>query len=235
MGVVKKDIDAWMKKNMPEMVGKPAPPLSAGQWLLLNLGLTNPTPETVGARYHFSGENFIQYAVDRLVVTGQMRSLSFSVLIVFILCTLIFRSLVGGLLSIIPIVVTVLANFAIMGTTGIPLDLGTALVANAAVGCGIDYAIHFINRYRVERGNGKEPIEAARETHLTSGKAITFNATAVALGFFVLVFSNFNPVIRLGVLTGLTMFIASFTALTVLPPLLVWLRPRFIRRGKPEA
>ncbi|MBN1655008.1 MAG: RND family transporter [Deltaproteobacteria bacterium] len=230
MRLIKREVDSWMAAHFPEMVGKPAPSPGFAQWLLLNLGLANPTPDVTGADYHLSGDTYLQYSVDQLVVLGQMRSLSFSVLIVLVLSAIIFRSFVGGLLSIVPILMTVLGNFAVMGFWKIPLDIGTALVANAAVGCGIDYAIHYINRYRLKRLEGYDETEAIKQTHLTSGKAIVFNAVAVALGFFVLIFSNFNPVIRLGILTGITMLTSSFMALTVLPPLLVWLKPRFIRK-----
>ncbi len=228
MGKVKAEIDRWMAANMPEMLGKPAPALKLSEWVSINLGLTSPKPEVVGSRYYLTGDTYMQYAVDRLVVVGQMRSLSLSVLIVLALTTMIFRSPVVGLLSIVPILVTVLGNFAVMGFFGIPLDIGTALIGNAAVGCGIDYAIHYINRYRQERGEGHSLMAAILRAHLTSGKAIVFNALAVALGFFVLVFSNFNPVVRMGLLTGITMFTSSFVAMTLLPALIIWLR-RFVR------
>jgi hypothetical protein len=227
---VTQGIDRWMAAHYPELRGKPTPPLNAMEWILLNLGIANPRPEVTGAHYYYGGDSFMNYAVDRMVTVGQMRSLSFSLIIVFVLTAFIFRSIVGGLLSITPIIITVACNFAIMGIFKIPLDIGTAIVANAAVGIGIDYAIHYINRYRLERSAGRQPDQAVKGAHLTSGKAIVFNALAVAFGFFVLTLSNFNPIIRMGTLIGLTMLISSFMALTVLPVLLVWLKPRFIRK-----
>jgi len=223
-------VDKWMAAHYPELRGKPAPPLSVVEWILLNLGIANPKPEVIGAHYHYGGDSFMNYTVNRMTVIGQMRSLSFSLIIVFVLTAFIFRSFVGGLLSVTPIIITVTCNFAIMGLFKIPLDLGTAIVANAAVGIGIDYAIHYINRYRLERNAGRGAAKAVKGAHLTSGKAIVFNAVAVAFGFFVLTLSNFNPIIRMGTLIGLTMLISSFMALTVLPVLLIWLKPRFIRK-----
>lgn len=229
-GIVKKTIDNWMETNWPEMVGKPAPPLPLGRRIIETLGFVSKSSPRIDMKYHYSGVNHLRLIVDRLIVVGQISSIALSIIVVFILAMIIFRSVVGGLLSVVPTVLAVLGNFAIMGAFGIALDVGTALVSAAAVGIGIDYAIHYINRYRVERIAGAKSYEAVRRTHLTSGKAIIFNAVAVALGFFVLLFSNFVPVQRMGLLTGITMFSACFIALSILPILLVLLRPRFIRK-----
>jgi uncharacterized protein len=227
---MKAAIDGWLTDNWPEMAGTPAPPPTLSNRVFSLLGLVRPAPRVIGARFGYSGESFIRYTVDRLIVIGQMRSVFLSLLVVFVLAMIIFRSVIGGLLAVVPAGLAVLGNFGVMGLLDIPLDVGTALVAAAAVGIGIDYAIHYINRYRQSRQDGAGAVEAVRLTHLTSGKAIVFNAAAVALGFFVLIFSNFNPMIRMGLLTGMTMITASLISLTILPVLLIWLRPRFIRK-----
>jgi len=231
MRKMKTSIDNWIETNWPEMKGKAATPHSLGQRTLETLGLVTPAPKIVEQKYYYSGMNYIRLVVDRLIVVGQMRSVVLSIIVVFFLAAIIFRSFIGGLLAVVPTALAVLGNFATMGMAGLSLDIGTALVSAAAVGIGIDYAIHYINRYRVERIAGAKAPQAVRRTHLTSGKAIIFNAVAVALGFFVLLFSNFIPVQRLGLLTGITMFTASLIALTLLPVLLVILRPRFIRKA----
>lgn len=224
-----KDIDKWMAENWPEFLGKPKT-VPLGTSLAEAFGFIPPSSRIEGAKYHFSGPNYLRLVIDRLIVISQVRSLMFAMIMVFILAAIIFRSFIGGLLSVIPTILAVVGNFTLMVYTNIALDVGTVLVSAAAVGCGIDYAIHFTNRYRFERMRGLKMLPAILRTHLTTSKAIIFNATAVALGFFVLAYSNFKPVQRMGILTGLTMFTASFAALTVIPILLVILRPRFIRK-----
>ncbi|MDP8223654.1 MAG: MMPL family transporter [Candidatus Lernaella stagnicola] len=230
MRAVKREIASWINQNWPEMAGRPAPRVSLGQRLLETAGLVEPSPRVLDSRYSFSGEASIREIVDGLIVVGQMRSVALSLLVVFFLAAIIFRSFVGGLLAVVPAALAVLGNFGMMGLTNIPLDVGTALIAAAAVGIGIDYAIHYINRYRQAREEGNGRLDSVVVTHLTSGKAIVYNAVAVALGFFVLTFSNFNPMMRMGLLTGLTMISASLISLTILPVLLIWLRPGFIRK-----
>ncbi len=230
MAQVKREIIAWIESDWPEMAGRAAPSPAVGQRVLEGLGVVPASPRVTDAKYRFSGVAMLRLTVDRLIVVGQMRSIFLSLIVVFVLTMLIFRSLVGGLLAVVPAALAVLGNFGVMGLLGISLDVGTALVSAAAVGVGIDYAIHYINRYRQARHDGAGRREAIVLTHLTSGKAIVFNAVAVALGFFVLIFSNFNPMIRMGLLTGVTMITASLISLTLLPVLLIWLRPRFIRK-----
>ena len=174
---------------------------------------------------HVSGEMVLRYNTDREVVTGQKISILISVTAVLVLLIIIFRSLTIGIVCLGPIVLSILGNFAAMAIAGIPLDVGTALIAATAVGIGIDYAIHYVNRYRVEREVSDDVATAVFRTHISSGKAIIFNASAVALGYLVLTGSQFIPLMRLGVLTALTMFLAAFGTLTTLPALLMVIQP----------
>jgi len=233
MYMMKQDIDSWFQQNWPELMGKPKK-VPLGTVLAEAFGFIPPSSRIVDAKYYFSGPNFLRLVIDRLIVVSQIRSLMFALIVVFFLAAIIFKSFVGGFLSVIPTFVAVFGNFALMVLTKIPLDVGTALVSAGAVGCGIDYAIHYTNRYRLERAGGYSTVSAVTRTHLTTSKAIIFNATAVALGFFVLALSNFKPVQRMGLLTGITMFTASFAALVIVPIFLVVLRPRFIRKAAGE-
>lgn len=173
----------------------------------------------------FSGEMYLRWITDKQIVEGQKRSIALSLVAVFILLIIIFRSLKLGLMCLIPIVISILGNFTIMVFSGFHLDVGTALIASTAVGIGIDYAIHYVNRYRIERQKTENLVDAVRITHVTTGKAIIFNAVTVALGFMVLMGSQFIPLIRMGMLTAAVMFFAGFSTLTTLPALLVLVRP----------
>ena len=180
-----------------------------------------------------TGSAYTPVVMDRYVVTGQISSIISSVVMVWLLCMIIFRSVIGGFITIIPLSLTVLINFAAMGFLGIPLEVGTSIVANVAVGIGVDYAIHFLTRFRYEFNALNLPntyegfFRAAVETAISSGQAILFNAMSVAIGFLVLVFSTFVPLIRLGALVAAVMFISSFGSMVLLPAILVTLRPKF--------
>jgi hypothetical protein len=97
------------------------------------------------------------------------------------------------------------------------------------MGTGIDYAVHFLTRYRREvRAAGSSAVAAADRTGKTAGRAIVFNAAAVAAGFLVLCTSRFMAFRSFGGLLALAMAASAAAALTMMPALLAAARPRFL-------
>jgi len=177
-----------------------------------------------------TGMPIIYNDLDRNIMGSQAFSLSIAVLLVFLLLAFRLKSLIGGLISITPIVLTILINFTIMAIFNIPLDVVTVLIGSVAVGIGIDYTIHFIIRFKVELARGKTELEALDKTLETTGKAIIINALSVMMGFLVLVLGNIVPMQRFGYLIALTMIISATASITILPALLLVTRPGFIGR-----
>ena len=181
-----------------------------------------------------TGSAYTPLIMDKHVVHGLKWSVAVSLIAVWVLTSMIFRSVTGGLFTLIPLSLAVLGNFAVMGFLKIPLEIGTSIVSNAAIGIGVDYAIHFLSRFRHEvqnRGAMQSPddiLQAALATATTAGQAILYNALAVAAGFLVLSFSLFVPLIRLGTLVSLVMFTTSFGSIILLPVLLSLFTPKFI-------
>jgi hypothetical protein len=64
-----------------------------------------------------------------------------------------------------------------------------------------------------------------RRCHGTVGHAMYYTSITVIIGFSILVLSNFIPTIYFGLLTSLAMGIALLAALTLLPALIVRIRP----------
>ena len=154
------------------------------------------------------------------IINSQISSLFYSILIVAVIVSLIFVSLKIGLICILPLLLTIVINFGIMGYFGISLDVATATIASIAIGIGIDYSIHFISRYRKEIKDKKDKRKALIITTKTAGRGILFNAVTVILGFGVLLFSSFHGLFVFGYLICLTMVISSVASLTVIPAIL---------------
>jgi predicted RND superfamily exporter protein len=116
-----------------------------------------------------------------------------------------------------------------MGFAGIKLNIGTSMVASVSVGIGIDYTIHYIEAYKREylAAGGKGAY--LLKTFTSSGKAILINAASVGAGFAVLLFSNFVMLKHLGLLIAITMMSSALISLTVIPVLLLTLKPKFVR------
>ncbi len=169
-----------------------------------------------GVSMQYAGSGYRALVFSELILDAQIKSLAISLVIVVVLLALMFRSIAIGLIGATPILITAVVNFGIMGVLGIPLSTSTALISSIAVGIGIDYAIHMIERYKeymAERGNKHE---AAVLTMHHSGRAIMYNALVVASGFAVLLFSVFPPNRQVGGLVALNMAVSFLGTVTVL-------------------
>ena len=163
-----------------------------------------------------------------LILKGQISSLLLAYVLIVILVTVMFRSLLVGLIGSVPVAVTAVINFGVMGLAGIPLSTTTALVSSIAIGIGVDYAIHFNERYRDFARSVKDRLAVGKLTMKHTGRAILFNAVVVIAGFLVLQFSVFPPNRALGALVSLNMF-TSFIGTVTIMYLLLFLSGRYFK------
>ena len=180
-----------------------------------------------------NGSMFIEQSLNTLVVQSQLISVAVSFGIVFLILAFYYRSIVAGIIGIIPLMISVALNFGFMGIVGIKLNIGTAMVASFAIGIGIDYTIHYLAAYHHEYTKRRDDRNFLIHTFYGSGKAILFNAVSVGAGFAVLMLSKFNMLSELGLLIALVMGTSSFASLTILPTILSIVKPRFITKSLP--
>ncbi|NOY06683.1 MAG: MMPL family transporter, partial [Chlorobi bacterium] len=168
--------------------------------------------------------------VRNMVVRGQFMSIITSLVLIWLLTTLLFRSPILGLYCTAPLFFAVFLNFATMGLSGITLSIETMVTSSLAIGVGVDYAIHFIHAYREQVRRTGDLESAVLSTMGTAGTAIVFNSITVALGFAIMMLSTFKGVEHMGMLLGLTMITSAFGALTINPVLFLILKPRAITK-----
>ena len=182
------------------------------------------------------GTTMVEGSLNDLVVQSQLISILVSIIMIFIIITIANKSLVAGCLSIAPLSISVLINFAVMGFAGIKLNLGTSMVTAVSVGVGIDYTIHCIEAYKREYKAASQASAGAPaggtnflwHVFFDSGKAIIINAVSVGAGFAVLLFSRFIMLADLGLLIAIAMLSSALVSLTVLPALIAIVKPKFI-------
>jgi len=178
------------------------------------------------------GSGLVAADLGKLVVRGQIVSLVVALIIIIIVISLIFRSLEAGLISAVPLGLAMILLFGWMGYLGIRLDVATALLSSIMIGVGVDYTIHFLWRYRVEKQGGLKSAVAIRKTLLTTGRGITFNALSVILGFSALPFSVFPTLRFFGFLVMVSIAACLLGALVIIPALVLIFRPAFLEPGK---
>lgn len=162
------------------------------------------------------------------LTSGKSRNIAQMIAVVFILSTLILRSVVGGLFVTTPLMLVVAANFGVMGWLGIPLDMGTISTAAMAIGIGADYELYLLFRFREELQRSGSLNVATRQSLLTSGKAVLYVALSIAAGYAFLLTSGFAFYSRLAVMVIATMAVSAFAAIIFLRAMTMIFRPRFI-------
>lgn len=168
-----------------------------------------------------------------LVKSTHIRSVVFSVLCVLLLTGLMFRSLVAGLLCTFTVAVAVLVNYAVMGFGGIGLGVGTAMFASIAIGAGVNFPIHLLDRLRLEtRAHTDDSAKAMQRAVAFTGRALFFTAFVVALGFLLLAVSEFRTLVRFGLLIAIAMMVSFVVSVTLLPAIVAVCKPRFIYSSK---
>jgi len=166
--------------------------------------------------------------LSRLVLKGQFFSLWFSVIIIFSIMAIVFRSLIGGVLAIFPMVSSVIMMFGLMGYLDIPLNMTTSMLTGILVGVGVDYTVHFLWHLRDNLNHKNSIDEAIANTMMISGKGILFNGLSVVFGFSALLFSVFVPVKIFGILVISSISFCLFGALVTLPALTSLINPKFL-------
>jgi hydrophobe/amphiphile efflux-3 (HAE3) family protein len=178
------------------------------------------------------GFAFILSDIARLIVNGQLLSLGLAIIVVGILLMVLFRSVVAGIVSSLPLGLSVIVLFSLMGIFRIELNVATAMLSSIMIGVGVDYTIHFLWRYRSERRRGLLPQDAAKKTLTTTGRGIVFNAFSVIIGFLVLFTSGFLPIRFFGFLIVVSIFSCLVGALVLIPALCLVFRPDFLEPNR---
>ncbi|WP_291938370.1 MMPL family transporter [Campylobacter sp.] len=155
------------------------------------------------------------------LMSSQIDTLGITVLVLFVLFVIIFRSLSYALIAIVVNLIPLCACFGIMGVAGIPLDIMSITIAAISIGIGVDDVIHYIYRYKREFARSGDEATAIRASHASIGYAMYYTSFAIILGFSVMMMSNFWPTIYFGLLICLVMSLLLLGALIILPSLIM--------------
>jgi len=167
-----------------------------------------------------AGPTRIQANMFSSIARSQLTSLGTSILAAGVIVILLMQSVSAGLVSLVPLLFTVLFNFGVMSYAGKSLDIATLMISSITIGIGIDYGIHFIERYREERARDVVRATALEVAARTTGTGIVFNALALALGFGVMIVSEFQGLQNFGLLIAMTMIVSALSSFVVIPGLL---------------
>tara|TARA_B100000214_G_C23863232_1_gene579088 strand:- start:192 stop:989 length:798 start_codon:yes stop_codon:yes gene_type:complete len=177
---------------------------------------------------HLTGGATFLGVINHMVIKGQFLSLIVSGFIILLIISIVFKSLLGGLLATLPMAASVVMMFGLMGYMDITLNITTSLLTCILIGVGVDYTVHFLWHLREHLKEDDSFDKAVGKTFRVSGKGILFNGLSVVLGFSALLLSVFVPVRIFGILVMGSISFCLFGALVTLPALTSLTKPRFL-------
>ncbi len=183
-------------------------------------------------RVRITGVFALTMKLADVVSWSQIKSFSLALGVISILFIFVFRSLKGGLISIVPNLFPILTAFGMMGFMGYSLDLDTLLVAPIAIGIAVDDTIHFLSRYRMEQVAGAEPKLAVKHTFREVGQAMVFTSVILSAGFLMFTFCQHNGLSHFGLLAATAIISAVISDLFFLPRLCILANLKFKKREK---
>jgi predicted RND superfamily exporter protein len=177
-----------------------------------------PLPEEVSLRW--AGKTYINVVWQSEMVAGMLKSLLGAFVIVFIMMALLFRSPAYGLLAMLPLTVTIVGVYGLIGWIGKDYDMPIAVLSSLTLGLSVDFAIHFIQRMRDMRAAGLSTAATRQAMFGEPARAIARNAIVIAFGFTPLFFAPLMPYVTVGAFMASIMAISGLSTLVLLPAVL---------------
>lgn len=172
--------------------------------------------------YRLTGSPIIVEENVVVLREGLFAGLALAFSLVGILMGGMFRSWRMVFIGVVPNVIPLLVTAGMMGFLGITLRASTSIVFLVAFGIAVDDTIHFLGRLRIEFREGKDLETAIENAVLGTGKALVITTLILLTGFLILLGSDFGGTYSVGLFTGLTLLVALFSDLLLLPVLVRW-------------
>jgi predicted RND superfamily exporter protein len=179
---------------------------------------------------NLTGSDFITSGIQEKITESQINSLMIAIIIIYILFVIQMKSFLIGIVSMIPLLLTLLFNFGFISGLGFSLNAATAVIAALMMGLGIDYAIHYLNRFRIELMKLGDKKAAILRTSSTTGRGIFSGALTTFLAFFPLSFSRASMMGQFGLISSFNVFVTTLLLFTLLPILLMMIpKEKFLK------
>jgi uncharacterized protein len=176
-------------------------------------------------RYKLAGVLILFNNLLQSLFKSQILTLGLVMIGIFAMFLVLFRNIKLSLIGVVPNFIAAFFILGIIGMLGIPLDMMTITIAAITIGIAVDNSIHYIYRFKEEFNNLKDYKETLKICHSSVGVAILNTSITIVFGFSILVLSKFIPTIYFGVFTGLAMLLAMISVLTLLPSLILLIKP----------
>jgi predicted RND superfamily exporter protein len=171
-------------------------------------------------KYNWAGLTYINVVWQNKMVVGMLMNFLGSFIIVFFMMTFLFRSPLRGLISMVPLTITIIFIYSLLGFIGKDYDMPVAVLSALTLGLSIDFAIHFIQRARELYKESSSWEKTSEEMFKGPARAITRNALVIAIGFLPLLLAPLIPYRTVGFFMFAIMLVSSIATLLILPAII---------------
>lgn len=179
---------------------------------------TNPPPTPL--EHQWAGLTYINIIWQNKMVWGMLQSFLGSFLVVFIMMAILFRSLLWGLICMVPLTITIVMIYGLIGWIGKDYDMPVAVLSALTLGMAVDFAIHFLERAREQYKKIGSWEKVSAEMFGEPARAISRNVLVIAIGFLPLLAAPLVPYKTVGIFLCAIMALSGLVTLLVLPALL---------------
>lgn len=184
----------------------------------------HPLPS--GISYKWAGKAYINVVWQQAMVAGMAESLAGAFVFVLLMMIALFKSIRYGLLAMLPLTITIIGIYGLIGWIGKDYDMPIAVLSSLTLGLSVDFAIHFIERYRQLRRLGHDITSALSQMFNEPARAISRNALVIAFGFTPLLFAPLVPYVTVGLFLASIMLISAVVTLTLIPAVVTFSHPK---------
>ncbi|MBN1906888.1 MAG: MMPL family transporter, partial [Deltaproteobacteria bacterium] len=178
------------------------------------------TPPPVPIKIEWFGLTYINVVWQQKMVKGMLEAFAGSFLVVFLMMTVLFRSALWGILSMIPLTITIAAIYGAIGIIGKDYDMPVAVLSSMTLGMAVDFAIHFLARSRQMYPSFNSWEKTLPAIFSEPARAITKNIIVIAVGFLPLLLAPLTPYKTVGVLLASILLVSGASTLILLPALM---------------
>lgn len=180
---------------------------------------------------HLTGAMVLYNNMLQSLFDSQIKTLGIVILVIFLILLMLFRSIKMAFIAILPNTISATSILGLMGFMGLPLDLMSITITSITIGLAVNDSIHYIYRFYEEFPIDHDYLACMHRCHGSITTAMCYTSSMIVIGFALLTLSNFMPTVYFGILTGIAIIVALAANLTLLPALLVILKPHIPKQA----
>ncbi|MBR0565354.1 MMPL family transporter [Azoarcus sp. L1K30] len=177
----------------------------------------------------------VMAAVNEVILSSQIEAVALALLVLVIICTVVYRSTVAGMLFMVPVIISNTLTFSFMAWKGIGMNINTVPVAALGIGLGVDYAFYIADRIKEEMAAGSTPEHAIYQALHSAGMGVIVTASVLIFSTLLWWASSLRFQAEMGLLMAIWLGVSAMSALFVMPSVIYVFRPEFIfgKRDRP--